>query len=245
MNEYASDGNTREERGKSIVKRGNQIINIDDIHFKVKSRSGKRYYDVELTEDGVTCTCPDKVSQGEHCKHIHAVKFYLEKYYGSPKESITEKKESLTYPQAWSAYNGAQTEEIRLFVPLLKDLLVAIPEWEQTMGRPRISLRESLFCAIQKVYSQLSSRRAYGIYRNAVDKGQLDHAPHFNTPSKIFNDPEITPILEELVTLSSLPVAKLETDFATDSTGFSTTTFGSYYAEKYNKRENTTGLKLI
>ena len=56
--------------------------------------------------------------------------------------------------------------EVKLFDELLKDLVKTIPEPEQTMGRPRIPLHESLFCAIQKVYSQLSSRRAHGLFQS-------------------------------------------------------------------------------
>jgi hypothetical protein len=77
--------------------------------------------------------------------------------------------------------------EVKLFDELLKDLVKAIPEPEQTMGRPRIPLHESLFCAIQKVYSQLSSRRAYSLFENATERGQISHAPYFNAPSAFFN----------------------------------------------------------
>ena len=104
-------------------------------------------------------------------------------------------------------------------------------------------MKELLFCAIQKVYSQLSSRSAHGLYQNAAMKGQIDHAPLFNMPSKIFNNPEITPILHKLVTLSALPVAELETDFAVDSTGFRTTTFGAYYGDKYSQKREHHWLK--
>ena len=143
----------------------------------------------------------------------------------------------LTYAQAWNAYNEAQKAEVRLFDELLKDLVKTIPEPEQTIGRPRLSLHESLFCAIQKVYSQLSSRRAYSLFENATQKGQIEHAPHFNSPSKLFNNPDMTPVLHELVTLSALPVAGIEIDFAVDSTGFRTTTFNAYNGVKHGQKK--------
>lgn len=100
-------------------------------------------------------------------------------------------------------------------------MVQAIPEPEQqTMGRPRLSIQENLFCAIQKVYSQLSSRRAYGFFQNATDKGQISHPLNFNAPSNLFKNPEMTPILHKLVTLSALPVAGIEVDFSVDSTVF-------------------------
>ena len=43
-------------------------------------------------------------------------------------------------------------------------------------GRPPLPLREQVFCAVQKVYSQLSSRRAAGLFDQPVERQRLDHA---------------------------------------------------------------------
>jgi transposase len=233
---------TREDRGKAIASQTNQITKVDDQSFKVKSQSGKGYYDVKETKYGMTCTCQDFLKRGGKCKHILATKYYLEVHKETPQGIVTEKIH-LTYTQAWNAYNEAQKAEIKLFDELLKDLVQAIPEPEQTMGRPRLSMHESLFCGIQKVYSQLSSRRAYSLFQNATVRGQIEHAPHFNAPSKLFNNPEITPILHQLVFLSSLPVADLETDFAIDSTGFRTTSFSVYNGMKHGQTKEHKWLK--
>ena len=190
----------------------------------------------------MTCTCPDFAYRGGKCKHIVATKYYLEVEKNTPHDVVYEKVQ-LTYAQAWNAYNEAQKSEIKLFDELLKDLVQAIPEPEQTMGRPRLSIHENLFCAIQKVYSQLSSRRAYSLFQNATEKGQISHAPHFNATSELFNKSEITPILHKLITLSALHVAGLETDFSVDSTGFRTTTFGAYCEDKYGKSKEHHWLK--
>jgi transposase len=167
---------------------------------------------------------PDFVYHGGKCKHIMATRYYLEVEKDTPTGTITEKVH-LTYTQAWNAYNAAQKAEVKLFDELLKDL------------RPRLSIHETLFCAIQKVYSQLSSRRAYSLFENATEKGQINHAPNFNQPSILFNNPETIPILHKLVTLSALPVAGLETDFAVDSTGFRTTQFNAYNGEKHGQKK--------
>jgi hypothetical protein len=84
--------------------------------------------------------------------------------------TVTEKIH-LAYTQAWNAYNELQKVEVKLFDELLKDLVKAIPEPEQTTGRPRHSLQETLFCSVQKVYSQLSSCRAHSLFQNATEKG--------------------------------------------------------------------------
>jgi transposase len=227
---------SREVRGKAIADQGDQIKKVNDHSFKVKSLSGSGFYEVKATESGMTCDCPDFVYRGGKCKHIQATRYYLEIEKDTPTGTVTEKVH-LTYTQAWNAYNEAQKAEIKLFDELLKDLVKAIPEPEQTMGRPRLSLHETLFCAIQKVYSQLSSRRAHGLFQNATERGQIEHTPDFNVPSKLFKNPEMTPILHELVTLSALPVAGLENDFSVDSTGFRTTTFNAYNGMKHGQKK--------
>jgi hypothetical protein len=159
----------REERGKAIAENGN-VKKVNDHSFKVKSQSGRGVYEVKATPNGMTCTCPDFVYRGGKCKHIQATRYYLEIEKDTPQGTVTEKVH-LTYAQAWNAYNEAQKAEVKLFDELLKDLVKAIPEPEQTRGRPRLSLQETLFCSIQKVYSQLSSRRAHSLFQNAVERG--------------------------------------------------------------------------
>ena len=109
-----------------------------------------------------------------------------------------------------------------------------VEEPEQVcVGRPRLSLREQAFCAIQKVYSRLSSRRAHSLYRNAEGKEQINHAPNFNSINKLLNRPELTPILQRLITVSASPLKTVETDFAIDSTGFQTTRFNDWMERKH------------
>ncbi len=225
---------SRQLRGKAIADQGNQIKKVNDTLYRVKSQSGNKYYEVKDTKDGVTCTCPDFLYRGGKCKHIMATRYYLQVEKETPEGVVTEKVR-LTYKQAWDAYNAAQMEEVRLFDELLKDLVSSIIEPKQYIGRPRFSIHEKLFVAIQKVYSQLSSRRAYSLFENSVERGQIESAPHFNTPSKVFNSTQVTPMLHKLIMLSALPVAGIEEDFAVDSTGFRTNTFSAYCGDKYGK----------
>jgi transposase len=233
---------SREDRGKAIASQGDQVKKVNDHQFKVRSQSGHGYYDVKETNSGMTCTCKDFVTRGGKCKHILATKYYLEVEQETPEGTKTEKIR-LTYKQAWNAYTEAQKAEVKLFDELLKDLVKAVPEPEQHMGRPRLSIHDALFCAIQKVYSQLSSRRAHSLFQNAEEREQIEKAPCFNTPSYLLNKPEITPLLHKLVYLSALPVAGIETDFAVDSTGFRTTTFSAYNSEKYGLNKEHQWLK--
>jgi transposase len=139
----------------------------------------------------------------------------------------------VTYSQNWGNYTRAQTNEVRLFDELLKNLVQNIDEPVQTFGRPRLSTKETVFCAVQKVYSQLSSRRAHSLYLNAVGKEQIDKAPNYNAVNKLLNKKELTPILHELISITARPLSSVESDFAVDSSGFRTRCFGQYAEQKY------------
>jgi transposase len=224
---------TREDAAKKIILKGGQIKIENGQAYKVKSQSGNGYYELLSTLDGITCTCPDFVQNRIDCKHILALKMYLE----NPKENAKAIGIRKTYPQKWPEYNAAQINEIPIFDLLLKGLVETIPEAEQNMGRPRMPLQDSLFCAIKKVYHLRPSRTSCNYYRLAAEREQISHAPHFNAVSKLFNDASITPILQKLVTLSALPVRDLEKDFAIDSTGFRTTKFNAYDGSKYGQKK--------
>ncbi len=64
----------REEKAKEIALNPHQqIFRFDDNHYKVKSQTTKREYDVISTETGFVCSCPDSVFRHVDCKHCLAV----------------------------------------------------------------------------------------------------------------------------------------------------------------------------
>ena len=71
--------------------------------------------------------------------------------------------------------------------------------------------------------------------REAYAKGYVSHPPHFNTICKYMADPNLTPLLMDLVHASSLPMRHLESQFAVDSSGFSTYRFVSRYNRKHRR----------
>lgn len=148
-----------------------------------------------------------------------------------------------TYQQNWTEYNQAQCGEVNTFDALLRDLTRGIPEPEYTFGRPSLSIQEALFCTIQKVYARLSSRRAKSLYDNATEKELLEHAPHFNTASKLLNREDVTPILHELIAITAKPLQSVDTNFAVDSSGFQTTRFGEYCKTKHGETKKHSWLK--
>lgn len=60
-----------------------------------------------------------------------------------------------------------------------------------------------------------------------------DCDPHFNSVLGYLRDPDMTPILESLVTLSALPFRGVESDFAMDATGFSTCNYVRWFDHKW------------
>lgn len=205
--------------------------------YKVPAQGGSGTYTVNFGEFNPTCDCPDCQTRHVKCKHQFAVQYFLKFEKDRLGNMTITKTAKITYKQDWKAYNSAQTQEITLFDQLLKDLVQSVEEPEMKTGRPRKSLRDDLFCSIQKVYSHLSQRRAHTLYRNAEEREQIDNIPHFNRIGRVLNREDITSILHNLLKLSALPLKSVETQFAVDSSGFRTTQFGEYCREKHKTKQ--------
>src|SRR5215211_6767535 len=136
----------------------------------------------------------------------------------------------------WTAYNAAQSEEKHRFVELLADLCSTVPQPKQEgKGRPRLPLSDMLFASVYKVYVGFSARRFTSDLRDAFVGGHVDSTPHFNSVNRYIADPQLTGILKELITASSLPLKAVESDFAVDSSGFSTSRFVTWFNKKYGR----------
>ena len=120
---------------------------------------------------------------------------------------------------------------------MLRDLCDAIPEVEQQRGRPRLPIGDALFSATFKVYSTVSARRFMTDLREAEAKGLVAHAPCYNSIFNVIESADVTPVIESLITASSLPLRAVETDFAADSTGFGLQRFYRHYTAKYGHEQ--------
>jgi transposase len=169
------------------------------------------------------------------CKHIWAVEYRKRIERNSKGDVSYERVMRVTYRQEWSEYNAAQVEEKSRFLPLLAKLCATIERPEQTNGRPRLPLSDMVFASVFKVYEGLSSRRFTSDLRDAQTAGYISSAPHFNSVSNYLSDPALTPLLRELIAVSALPLKGVETQFAVDSTGFSTCRFVRWYSKKYGR----------
>ena len=140
-----------------------------------------------------------------------------------------------TYPQKWPEYNAAQRTEKGNFLKLLHGLCLGIVEPPQTRGRPRLSYADMVFTCAFKVYTGLSGRRFGGDLEEALAKGYMSKTPHFNSIYNAFDKPGLTPLLRELIAVTSLPLKTVEADFAVDSTGISNNRFVRWFNVKHGK----------
>ena len=207
-------------------------------------------YKVNVTDpDWPTCTCPDFELRRARCKHIYAVEIVIEREHSTTKTTtktsdgevttttVTETVK-LRYKQVWSAYNTAQVNEKARFLVLLYELCSGIDEPIQMMGRTRIPMSDICFAAAYKVYSTVSSRRFMTDLKDAYLKRYISKLPCYNALISHFDRPELTPYLQWLIVQSSLPLKSIETDFAVDSSGFSTAQYERWYDEKYGKEQS-------
>jgi transposase len=222
---------------KAVELTGDLRITFKEGEWLVPSQSSpSTRYTVNPSMANPTCTCDDFQLRRLPCKHVKAVRLLLDRQIkGEPPPPIPPPPPRKTYGQRWSEYNNAQVNEKDHFQTLLADLCAAIqqPPPKGIGGRPRGPLADSVFMAIFKVYSTLSARRFMSDLREAQERGHIQETLSFNTAWKCLQNPEVTPILNDLIRRSSLPLRSVEVDFAVDSTGFGTSKFEKWYDEKY------------
>jgi transposase len=207
----------------------------------VPSQAGAKKYTVDPNPQSPSCTCPDFEARQLRCKHIFAVEIVIEREYTDDGETQTfteTVRVRKTYKQEWSSYNKAQTNEKSHFLVFLYELCSGIEEPVQTFGRPRLSLADIIFSAAFKTYSTVSGRRFVSDLRDAKAKGYLSKMPSYNSIFDYLKMESLTPYLKQLIAQSSLPLKSIETDFAVDSSGFSTTSYVRWFDVKYGKDED-------
>ncbi len=239
-------------------QRAMEMVNNPNIKQKgnlwlVPSQSGKGEYTVNLENETPHCTCRDHEFRRATCKHIHAVLIVVERTKtvvttttieeGKPAvtetvETETVKVKRVTYKQEWKQYNAAQAYEKSEFLALLHALTNSVDEPVQTFGRPRLSMADTLFAIVYKIYSTVSTRRFASDLRDAFQKGYLSKLPSYNTLFDYLQMEELTPYLQSLITESSKALKAIETDFDVDSSGFSTGQFVRWMDVKYGQKED-------
>ncbi len=232
---------SRQQRAAEIADRF-RIVESNGQFLVPSQKIANRKYAVRIGQQSAFCDCPDFELRREPCKHVIAVRMTIQRELNFDGEKTTETvvetievTKRTTYPQVWAAYNTAQTTEKDQFQMLLHDLCKGIEDPIQTKGRPRLSLAEKVFCAAFKVYSGFSARRFMSDLREASDRKYIANVPHFNSVLNALENPGLRPVLTSMIEASGLPLRAVETDFAADSTGFSTGRFERWYDHKWGK----------
>src|SRR5690606_38788307 len=226
----------RLSRGKEIAAKKQIRLGPEGTWLVLSQTLPKTKYTVDRR--GEVCSCPDYETWQMPCKHVFAVQAFKGFHGSAPARG--EKKDEIrmerpTYTQDWPAYNQAQIHEREHFEFLLKDLCSMVKEPKQEMGRPRLPLVDVIYTMVSKVYSTMSGRRASTELSRLSERGLVDVVPHHNSISRYMLDPALGPILTQLIEISATPLSAVETQFAADGTGFSTSTYSRWFDHKYGR----------
>ncbi len=99
-------------------------------------------------------------------------------------------------------------------------------------------MADIIFASTFKIYSTVSGRRFQSDLQEANRRGFLSRMPAYNSVFRYLESEALTPYLYELIRLSAAPLKSVETDFAVDSSGFSTGQFKRWLDVKYGKEED-------
>lgn len=223
----------RKQRGYEIAKTSR--IEKTDKGWKVPSQSGGGHYIVVSNGFGAECNCPDHELRKCKCKHIWAVELIVTKEVDNEGNVTITKTIRKTYSQDWKNYNLSQQKEKELFMKFLSDITKNIRQPAYTFGKPTNPLSDTIYSMVFKVYSTFSGRRFSTDMQSAKEIGFVDKKIPYNSMFDYFNKKELTPLLAQIVTITSLPLKSVEHDFAIDATGFGTNNFQRWYSFKHGK----------
>ena len=135
---------------------------------------------------------------------------------GTVTQTVTKR---VSYSQNWQAYDQAQIHQKELFMGLLRDLTSPIPQPEYTFGRSKLPLADMVFASALRVFSTFSLRRFTTDMKIAQEQGLIEKVPYYTTVARYMENPELTPIIKDLIAITSFALASVENDFTVDSSG--------------------------
>jgi transposase len=230
--------NERQQRGL-VIAATQKLIQKGKVWLVPSQTGNGKKYTVCPDPESPFCSCPDHEETGGKCKHLYAVEFVMRR--DTAKDGTVTETRSITFTEKkvyrkpeWPLYNLAQVEEKRRFLVLLHDLCRSLPNPpENRTGRKRTDMADMVFACVMKTYSGLSARRFGTDLDEATDKGFVSRKMHPGMTWAFLESKLLMPVLKELIVRSSLPLCAIETTFAPDSTGFSTSRFVRWFDEKY------------
>lgn len=232
----------RELKALELAARSRIVFHLG--RWLVPSQTSGKVYSVTVSPP--SCTCPDFELNGgptgRLCKHIVAAKLVAEREGGeeAPPMDTASVPKKPTYKQNWSAYNASQQSEKDRFQDLLFDLLTGIeePPHKRVSGRRRTPMRDMVFASALKIFTGHSSRRYACDLRESHGRGYLSHLMNSMSVNAFLESDLMTPFLFQLIERAALPLRSVETTFAADSTGFSSSRFVRWFSEKYGREQS-------
>ncbi len=128
------------------------------------------------------------------------------------------------YARNWSDYFHARQKEKQFALQLLNEAIkmLKVKTHGRAIGRPPYPLSDKLFLCIQKVLRWTTYDANEEFIEFANLKQWITSKPSPHSISDFMNDPQLAPILQQLLILTSTPMAQIEEGFSIDSTGLST-----------------------
>lgn len=133
------------------------------------------------------------------------------------------------YTQDWKAYDKAKTRESFLFKYILQDLLKHYFLNDNPKGK-RISQKQRILMMAIKVYYNVGFRQCKGLIEEFTGR-----RVSYKTLSNFFNDESLHKVLDDLILITSLPLASMEKTAAIDATGFSTSITETWNKLKWDR----------
>ncbi len=193
-------GNVREQKGLLIAQQENTIKETNE-GWIVQSTSKKSIkYKIKQLGNRKLCNCKYFTKNNIKCKHIYAVEY---KFNPELKPEIKNIKK--TYSQDWVAYDKAKTQESKLFKLILLELLETYFKHEPTKGK-RTPNKERVMMMALKVYYNIDFRKCQGLIEEFVNK-----KVSYKSLSNFFEDESLSKILDDLILITALPLAAMET----------------------------------
>ncbi len=146
-------------------------------------------------------------------------------------DTIQDRK---TYPQNWSAYSKACSQEKLMFLKILKDAVdsLELDYHYKGNGRPPAYDGDIVKSICIKAYHNYSWWRLESELRIAKSMGIIECVHKKTTLANYMQDPKITSLLHKLYKIIAEPLSQVELYFAADATGIS------------NKYGNTRWMKI-
>lgn len=244
--------NVRAKRGLALARAKKDLIKplAGTSKWLVPSSSGNgsRYVVDPIAE---SCTCLDWAAQGGHerrfrCKHVFAVHFAQQLASGvdlGREEPALKRPRKVKDPRNWKKRDWRAINKCRTLIPRLGPQLLAelidgagLPEpIPGKRGAPAISDRDILVAAAIREWEGKTAAEAEVAIELFCElkRIRLSRRPAYNTILERFAKPELMPFLHKILAASALPLLRFESGFSADGTGFGSSIYDHYFADKH------------